>query len=211
MSKAKIKICGIKNKDHIKEIANYGAHYIGLVFHEESKRYIEPKEASYIAQAAREYHLEPVAVFTHHTASEMQKIIDLLDLKTIQLHGEKSLAEQKNLSKDIARIYAFHVHENGEFEERPSILKNFRKSRDYLLYDGMVPGSGKFFSWKDFEPIEGYDFFLAGGLTSSRVKEALHHTHPFAVDVSSGVEDAKGEKCIKKIKAFIDEVNSVYV
>ena len=141
----------------------------------------------------------------------MQKIIDLLELKTIQLHGEKSLHEQKDLSKNIARIYAFHVHENGEFEERPSILKDFRKSRDYLLYDGMEPGSGKFFSWKDFEPIEEYDFFLAGGLSKARVKEALLHTHPFAVDISSGVEDASGKKCLKKIKAFIDEVNSVYV
>lgn len=211
MRRAKIKVCGIVCESDIEKLSSFNVSYVGMVFHEESKRYVDLARAEKIAKKAREFKIEPVAVFTHHSMQKMQKIVETLSLKTIQLHGEVSLKEQSKLPKELSRIYAFHVHENGELEERLEVLKEFRKGRDYLLYDGMEPGSGKFFSWADFEPIEGYPFFLAGGLKPSNVKEAILQTHPYAVDVSSGVEDENGRKSLPKIQAFVEEVESVFV
>jgi phosphoribosylanthranilate isomerase len=201
----KIKICGITNPDIAYEAACAGADFIGLVFVPSSKRAVTVQIAQAIAHAAREGGAEPVAVFTEAGAKSMQEICEKTDIHYVQLHGNQSREEQHLLPPSFHRIYIQPVSSKGIFDLDESI-KMLDKRRDYLLFDGMHPGSGKTFDWSHFAYLGDFPWFLSGGLNATNVKEAIETLHPTAVDVSSGVENRAGEKTSKLIEQFIKAI-----
>jgi phosphoribosylanthranilate isomerase len=202
-----IKICGIRDSETAAEAAKLGADFIGIIFHPASKRFVGIDQAKQIATAAKANGAEPVAVFVDANADDMLAICKTTGIKIVQLHGDISREQQMLLPHFLQRIYVCTVNTNGLLNNNPAI-PNLEKSRDYFLFDSLNPGSGETFSWEQFNYQPELPWFLAGGLNSANVKGALQHLQPNAVDVSSGVENADGEKSLHLIKDFIATVRS---
>ncbi len=199
-NKVFIKICGLKDPLVARKAALSGADFIGLVFHPTSKRYISLTEAKAICAALVDTPATPVAVFTEHSAKEMQTICEACGVDTVQLHGSLSRAEHALLPSQYQRIY---VHSLSECNTVPLACD---PKRDYLLFDSDIPGSGIALDWDTFQYIGPFRVFLAGGLSPMNVRTAIQKCRPAGIDVSSGVESAPGEKELSLIQQLIQEI-----
>ena len=196
----KIKICGIRRLEDVKIVNKYKPDYIGFVF-ADSKR----KVSSSLAKKLRENldsDIIPVGVFVDSSLDEILKIFDEGTIDIAQLHGSESeefICELKEKSNgELKIIKAIEMSADVD-------LKEYENSHsDYLLLDS-GKGSGKTFDWKLIGNDLKKDFFLAGGLSSSNVKEAIDEFKPYAVDLSSSLETNgfKDENKIRKIMEVI--------
>lgn len=194
-----IKICGIQTPEMAAFCAKAGAHFIGLVFCNESPRNIEIKTAKQIAIVAKQEHIIPIAVF--NDADERTIIQTCIDteISHVQLHGNRA----KRIIADLP--LALHIIYVNPNEFCPLL----RSEKDFLLFDSAQGGSGEVINWDDIQAPANMRFFLAGGLRADNVQQAIKTAHPYAVDVSSGVESARGIKSEQLIIEFIKKVNEV--
>jgi phosphoribosylanthranilate isomerase len=183
-----IKICGVKDPEIALFAAQLGAKFIGLVFAKQSRRYVDLNQAKEIAQAVKEGGAQPVAVFSECSKEEALYVCLKTGIDIVQVH-QSSI----ELPDQIKRIYVNCREPVGYKEE------------DFLLFDHAQPGSGVCLDWKNFVPPQGYPWFLAGGLTSENVEEAITLLKPNGIDISSGVEK-EGKKDKTLIRAFIEKV-----
>ena len=200
----RIKICGITNVEDALAAADFGADAIGFVFYEGSPRSISHKEARNIIKKLPPY-LTTVGVFVDRSPEEIERIMRYVSLDVAQLHGHES-PEACMLSGRV--IKAIRVKELSDLEP----LRKYRVSA--FLLDAYTTesfgGTGQIFNWdiavdaKQFGKI-----ILAGGLNPDNVEKAVRRVRPYAVDVSSGVEEGKGKKDHKKLKLFIERAKSV--
>ena len=199
----KVKICGITRLEDAKSAVDAGVDALGFVFYRQSPRYVEPEKARDII-----YHVPPfvvpVGVFVNEKASVILSIIKATGIHVLQLHGDETPAFCRQFSTRI--IKAFRIRADSNLQETiPPYHVNG------ILLDTYSPdspgGTGKTFPWetavraKLFGPV-----ILAGGLTPDNVIEAITHVHPYAVDVSSGVEIQPGYKDKARIREFIQRV-----
>lgn len=194
-----IKICGIKTVKAALAAADAGADMIGLVF-AKSKRQLTIEEAKEICQSCRALPIDVVGVFRNQPIDEVNKISETVDLDFVQLHGEESLKECRQVKSPLIRALN-HVEVKG--------ASRFFEVAAHLLIDSPKPGSGEAFNWETLKHDRpAMPFILAGGLSASNVAEAIEAVQPDGVDVSSGVE-TDGEKDEEKIRAFIKRARNV--
>lgn len=204
-----IKICGVRDPKMAKQAIELGADYVGIICYEQSKRYVQPQDRKAIVDAVKAVGGTLVLIFVDSNSSEMLSICEELDVNVVQLSGTISRQTHHELPEDIQRIYVLHVDEGGVIQ--PDIDQGLSKlmfTRYCVMYDGLHVGSGCSFRLDEFSNPSPMPFFLAGGLTSENIGNAINTVHPDVVDVSSGVESSPGVKDIKKIKAFIEAVRS---
>jgi len=195
----RVKVCGITNKKDAMFCIDHGADALGFVFYEKSPRYVSPDKAREIINSLPPF-ITNVGLFVNDTNETVKEICTTTKIDVLQFHGDEE-SDYVNLFKRKT-IKAFRIKE--------SIDKiNFTDYNvdAYLLdshSDAVYGGSGKNFSW---ELIKGHKFdkpvILAGGLNPENVVDAVNIVKPYAVDVSSGVEKAKGIKDHDKVKNFI--------
>lgn len=196
----KIKICGIRRLEDVRIVNKYKPDYIGFVF-ADSKR----KVSSNLAKKLRENldsDIIPVGVFVDSSLDEILKIFDEGTIDIAQLHGRESeefILELKEKSNgELKIIKAIEMSEKID-------LKEYDNSQsDYLLLDS-GKGSGKTFDWNLIGCDLKKDFFLAGGLSSSNVGEAIDEFKPYAVDLSSSLE-TDGFKDENKIREIMEVI-----
>jgi phosphoribosylanthranilate isomerase len=200
----RIKICGITDPDDARNAALLGADAIGLNFYEKSPRCIDPARATRIVESVPAL-ISVVGVFVNHP--DPQGLEDLalsLGLHAVQLHGNES-PDYCSMIQKVKVIKAFRVDSNFKVES----LRVYRNGM-FLLdsgHGGQFGGSGKVFDWNQAYGANAFGWIvLAGGLDSENVAEAVSRLHPFAVDVSSGVESSPGRKDYEKMRRFIETV-----
>lgn len=194
----KIKLCGISRLEDIQIINELNPEYIGFVFAKKSKRFILPEVAASLAS-----HLSPaihtVGVFVNESVKQVAHLLNANIIDIAQLHGNEDEQYIKKLrelsSKPI--IKAFCV------EAEKDIVHIESCSADYVLLDSGA-GSGQCFEWSKIKDIKR-PYFLAGGLDSNNVEQAIKDIHPYGVDVSSGIE-TNGLKDKAKMTAFVAAV-----
>jgi phosphoribosylanthranilate isomerase len=199
----RIKICGITNPEDALLASQLGADALGFVF-AESPRRIEPQTAREIIGALPPF-IGRVGIFVNERPEVVERICALCNLSAIQLHGDESPEYINSLS--IPVIKAFRVRDNTALEQ----IRAFRQS--YFLLDAYDAdrrgGTGKTFDWDIAQRAsELGNLILSGGLNSKNVQDALDRVRPYAVDVSSGIEDRPGKKNQQKLTEFIHEVKS---
>jgi phosphoribosylanthranilate isomerase len=210
MNNTQIKICGLTEVELAKQTALAGADYIGLVFHPTSKRYVTVELAKQIVTALKATSTKAVAVFTEHTATEMLAICQATGITIVQLHGSIARQQHHLLPPHYQRIYVQTVADDGNIQaDNDKGYYHCQAERDFLLFDANQPGSGVAFDWQGFHYAGNYRWFLAGGLTANNVVAATTLLHPFAVDVSSGVENEQYQKDLQLVQAFISNVKGV--
>ena len=139
--------------------------------------------------------VQKVGVFVSPQREEVEQACQVVGLDLIQVHGPMDETILQDLPQQTIR--AVQVGKDTALSET---------SADYLLFDAPVAGSGQTFDWQKLETQNfTKPFFIAGGLTEDNVADAIRFFHPYAVDVSSGVE-TNGKKDQEKIKRFIERV-----
>jgi len=200
------KICGITQVDDALVAASAGADAIGLVFYPKSPRAVTIELAAEICAALPPF-ITTVGLFVDADHFEIEDVIQTVPLDLLQFHGEETPAQCEAFNKPY--IKAIRMRDDVDLNEAAEQYSNARG----LLVDTYNPdeagGTGEVFDW-DRVP-DGLDtpIILAGGLEPGNVAEAIQRVRPYAVDVSSGVEQRKGIKDAAKIRAFIDAASMV--
>jgi phosphoribosylanthranilate isomerase len=203
-----VKICGLKDPEHLRLAARLGARYAGLVFYPPSPRAVSvPAAASLVAAGGG---IGLVGLFVDPDDALLDAAIQAVPLAMIQLHGDES----PKRVQDIRQRWKIPVMKALKVAAPEDLagLSSYENICDWILFDakssGPLPGgNGAVFDWtilKNIRPRKPW--MLSGGLTPENVKLALSVLSPDAMDVSSGVEDAPGMKSPAKIQAFIDSV-----
>lgn len=193
-----IKICGVVHPADAQMAAEEGAHFVGIIFHPSAARRVTVEDAVQIAREARLGGAEPVGVFVDQGFEEIERIVQVLDLKIVQLHGARARAARPFLSPSLRVIAAI---KEGECVEE--------QGADFILFDSAVPGSGQPGDRSRLELPHAIPSFIAGGLTPENVGEAIVSHRPTGVDVSTGVTAADGlRKDRDKVRAFIRAATS---
>jgi phosphoribosylanthranilate isomerase len=199
----KIKICGITNVADAVMAAEAGTDLIGLMFYERSPRCVTFTRAAEISRALPPY-ISRVGVFVNPDADAVLRAIGECGLSLLQFHGEET--PEFCTQFGMMSMKAFRVKNAGSLRLLPEY------ETDAYLLDAYSPdahgGTGAKFNWDLAIAAKehGRPIFLAGGLTSENVAQAVKQVVPFGVDVSSGVESAPGKKDPAKVRAFIQAV-----
>lgn len=207
---AHVKICGISEPKTLQSAIEAGARFIGLVFYPPSPRAVSFDTAFHLARALPTG-VRSVGLFVDPSNELLEQTLGGIGLDMIQLHGNESpgrVAEIKS-RHNIDVMKAIRVASKDDLRE----VNGFETAADWLLFDSRPPkadlpgGTGHSFDWtilasQSFKK----PWMLGGGLNIDNVGEALSILKPDAVDVSSGVESARGIKDPDKIKAFIQTV-----
>ena len=223
METTKIKICGLRRPEDIEAVNKYKPEYVGFVFYKKSKRYVAEEQAEKLRELLDEK-ISSAGVFVNADKAEILRLMRKGIISVAQLHGNESEDYIRELKEELQKPGIFS--DRKEYMTGGEIIKAFvfknlkeedavRKSAwrileeagkspaDYILFDNGY-GSGETFDWsilRDFDK----PYFLAGGLNPENVSGAVKMLHPYAVDVSSGVEE-DGYKNPEKIREFIEKV-----
>jgi phosphoribosylanthranilate isomerase len=197
----RIKICGITTIEDARLALDLGAHALGFVFAAGPRRVTPPAVRRIIHQAASSATM--AGVFVNEHPEIIQQIATYCRLDVVQLHGDESREFLEALP--VPAIKAFRVKNN----RLPDQIRKF--GRDCFVLDSYDRhargGTGKRFNWEIARQATALGkVILSGGLTPANITEALCVARPFAVDVSSGVEQQPGRKDPEKLERFIREV-----
>lgn len=202
----KVKICGITNLDDAMAAADFGADALGFVFFKKSLRYISPANAKKIIKKLPPF-ISTLGIFVNENKKNIEKIVLQTGINIIQLHGDET-PKACNLSKPVIKAIRVKSIENLE------LVSKYKDMVSAFLLDTYTPevfgGSGQIFNWDI--AVEAKQFgrvILAGGLTPANIEKAVRLVHPYAVDVSSGVEAEKGKKDHRKMKFFIERAKGI--
>jgi phosphoribosylanthranilate isomerase len=208
----KIKVCGNRDLEQLKELSGIGVDYAGLIFYEQSPRYvlknIQGSEVSNL-----ELSIEKVGVFVNATEEEIMKQMDAFGLDLVQLHGDETASFCDRISQYVRVIKAFRI---ADFDTNIDwLVKEYDEACDYYLFDkgsaGLYGGTGEKFNWKLLEKSNiGKPFFLSGGINVNDAEALKQFKHPFfyGVDVNSRFELEPGIKDMKQIMHFVKELKS---
>jgi phosphoribosylanthranilate isomerase len=201
--RTRIKICGITRTADARAAAAAGADAIGLVFYPPSPRFLSAERAREIRDALPPF-VQTVALFVNADAAQVSQVIGSVHPAMLQFHGEESPEFCRQFG--LPYVKACRVKQGVPALE---YLRPFSGAAAWL-FDSHVPeygGVGERFDWS-LVPATDKPVILSGGLSQANVAEAVRRVRPWGVDVSSGVESAKGIKDAGKIAAFIAEVRN---
>ncbi len=200
--RTRVKVCGITRPADARAAAEAGADAIGLVFYPPSPRYLSVERALEVRDALPPF-VQTVALFVNPDAPQVAQVIGRIKPGLLQFHGEETPAFCKQFGVPYAK--ACRVKARVDLLE---YLRPFADAAAWLL-DSFVAeygGVGERFDWSLVPARRERPLILSGGLARDNVAEAVRRVRPWGVDVSSGVESAKGIKDAAKIAAFIAEV-----
>lgn len=196
------------NLDDAEQAAELGAWAIGLIHDPDSPRFVEPDVAAQIG-AAMKRRTEVAGVFVNATLDRIVAAAENAQMTILQLHGDEGpeLCEEAARRTGAKVMKAFRVRSGGDMQRAEA----FRT--DYHLFDAYHPsvrgGTGQTFDWSLLGRRRSeIPMVLAGGINPENVAEAIAATHPFAIDVVSGVEAAAGVKDPDKVRKLFDAVRS---
>jgi len=205
--RTRIKICGITRPGDALAAAEAGADAVGLVFYPQSPRYLAAERAVGIRDALPPF-VQTVALFVNPDAAQVAQVIGRVRPGLLQFHGDETPAFCAQFG--MPYIKAARVRPGVDLLE---YLRPFSGAAAWLL-DSHVEeygGVGESFDWSLAPQRRERPLILSGGLERGNVAEAMRRVRPWGVDVSSGVESAKGIKDAAKIAAFIEEVRNADV
>jgi phosphoribosylanthranilate isomerase len=200
----KVKICGITNLEDALLCEKLGADALGFILYDKSKRYIQPNSARDIIKMLSPFILK-VGVFVNETPENINSISKLAGLNIVQLHGNETPKQIAEIN--IPTIKAFRVSDDFNFD----ILNDYKNC--YFLLDSYslseYGGTGNTFNW-DLIPKDLKDkIILSGGISSSNIQRIIKVVNPYAIDVSSSLEEFYGKKSHEKLREFFNYLKGI--
>lgn len=199
----RIKICGITRPEDGLAAAHAGADAIGLVFEPRSPRHVGADRALAVIRALPPF-IKIVGLFVNAPAEQVREVMGRVPLDLLQFHGD----EPADFCRIFLRPYLKAIPMREGIDVR-STVGSYPDAAAILLdthHAQLAGGTGERFDWSRIPADLGKPLVLAGGLTPDNVGAAVRQVRPYAVDVSSGVEQGKGIKDARKIAAFVEAV-----
>ncbi len=201
----RVKVCGITNPEDALKAVRFGAWALGFIFYKKSPRYVSPFKVRKILAALPPF-VTPVGVFVDAKEGAAKDILKFTGIRTVQFHGEESPEYCRRFSS-FTVIKAFRVAEDFsvskivDFPAQAFLFDTFQKDSH--------GGTGTTFSWDLIKEAKNYNrpVILSGGLNADNVASALEAVRPYAVDVSSGVEEAPGKKSERLLADFFSRIS----
>ncbi|MCO8089655.1 phosphoribosylanthranilate isomerase [Acinetobacter indicus] len=207
--RTRAKICGITRVEDVHAVVNSGADAIGFVFYPPSPRSVSAEQASVLLQAIAPY-VQVVGLFVNSSAGEIQAILNTVALDILQFHGDESPEQCQSIAQQVGRRWYKAIQVKPGLDVVAEIQKYQQAGASAVLLDAWHPelkgGTGHSFDWSSFPQLD-IPLILAGGLNPDNIEDAIHTTAAFAVDVSGGVESAKGIKDQQLIERFMQGVH----
>jgi len=209
--KAKVKICGLTRLDHARYASGALADYLGFIFFPGSPRYISPENAKEIINWVEGP--ECVGVFVNQPVEYVQQTALSSGTSVVQLYGAESPEYCQQLNH-LKIIKAFRVSPEMNHDHLRYLIEPYVKYVDYFLFDtyvqGQPGGTGATFNWEVLgDLVEDHDIFLSGGLSTHNVARAIQTVKPYAVDLSSSLEESPGVKDFALMEAFFAEMEKI--
>ena len=206
----KIKVCGIKELEQLKDLNELEIDYTGMIFYPPSQRSVlnhlqghQVKELSLPTQK--------VGVFVNESVSVILKHVADFGLDMVQLHGDETVVYCNHISDHVKLIKAFRIGETQTEIDR--MIKEYEEACDYYLFDkgsmGIYGGTGQKFDWNVLMKAEiNKPFFLSGGIEYEDLEalEKFHHPYFYGIDINSRFEISPGIKDMELIKDFVQRI-----
>ena len=219
MNRTRIKICGLTREQDVDGAVAAGVDAIGFVMYAPSPRAVTVERAAELALRLPAF-VTPVLLFVNETAEAIAHACVQVPGAWLQFHGDETPDHCRKIARTLGRrwIRAARIPLETPAGEEPFDLLKY--AQDYsdaqaVLLDAHVDGyggGGKTFNWSQLPPNVNAHLVLSGGLNAANVTDGIralrHHGHSLAVDVSSGVESAKGIKDAAKINEFVRAVRT---
>lgn len=195
-----LKICGMRDRQNILDVAALGPQYMGFIFYEKSPRYVGN---DFVLPQGLPASLKKVGVFVDATTQKMIETARRLSLDYLQLHGAESPEQVRDLKREgFGVMKVFSIGSEFDF----SVLDPYEQFVDYFLFDTKgkyYGGNAQRFDWSILrEYKQNIPFLLSGGLSPENAGEigTLSDMNLHALDVNSGVETHPGFKDLDRIK-----------
>ncbi len=209
----KIKVCGLREAENIREIAETSPGFMGFIFHPASARYIGKNAGKELFN-----HVPPgifkTGVFVDEEIVTVKETVNRFGLDAVQFHGSESPGYCSYFkTRGLITIKTFGISTGFDF----SLTSSYLSSCDYFLFDTKSEasgGSGKKFRWDLLEKYRlDKPFFLSGGIGYEDIPELrnLSYKELFGVDINSRFELSPGIKNVALVRSFINEINNTVI
>ena len=203
MSNVRSKICGITRIEDALAAAEAGADAIGFVFYAKSPRAVDVRQARAIIAELPPF-VTTVGLFVNASRCELNEILEVVPLDLLQFHGDETPQDCEGYHRPW--IKALRVRPGDDLEAACQLYAGACGILLDTYVAGVPGGTGEAFDWSLVPARLSKPIILAGGLSADNVGQAIAQVRPYAVDVSGGVEQAKGIKDTAKIEAFMQAV-----
>jgi phosphoribosylanthranilate isomerase len=212
--RTRIKLCGMTREDDVQAAVAAGADALGFVFYPDSPRFVSPDTASNLLSHVPAF-IATVGLFVNASKDQVLETLASAPVSTLQFHGDETLEQCCKISMAANRPFLKVLRVKPDM--RAADLLEYEQScrAASRLFSGVLldtwvdeyGGSGKVFDWSLIPEELAPRVVLSGGLSVQNAADAVVRVRPFAVDVSSGIELAKGIKDSVKMRAFVDAVH----
>lgn len=205
------KICGLTRVKDVQCAVAVGADAIGLVFYAPSPRAVSIEKARSLLTVVTPF-VQVAGLFVNATVSEIQQVLAQVSLDILQLHGDETPIQCAEIGQATGRRWIKALAVKPDSNMTQLVEHYVAAGASGILLDAWHPqlkgGTGQTFDWNSWPQVLGQTvpLILAGGLTPDNVADAIAQTHPYAVDVSGGVEQEKGIKDHQLIRQFMQGV-----
>jgi phosphoribosylanthranilate isomerase len=213
--RTRIKICGLTRAEDVAAVVAAGADAIGFVFYPKSPRYVTPQQAAALIAGVPPF-VSCVGLFVNASPEEVAAVCAIAPLTQVQLHGDETVAQSAAIAAACGRQFlrVFRVKadtSSADLLEYEQLCRAASPLFSGLLLDTYVDaygGAGKVFDWSLIPKELAPRVVLSGGLSVNSATDAVVRVRPYAVDISSGVEAAKGIKDARQIADFVGAVRA---
>jgi len=204
----RVKICGITRPEDALAAVRLGADAIGLVFYAKSPRHVSPQQALEITRVLPPF-VSTVGLFVNPAPAEVEVVLQTLHLDLLQFHGEEPAELCRRFR--VPYLKAVRVKPGLDLVQYAASYGDARGLLLDAFVEGAHGGTGQSFDWGLIPAGLPLPVVLSGGLDAANVAAAIRQVRPWAVDVSSGVESAKGIKDAARMAAFMQGVRNADV
>lgn len=214
-ARTRIKLCGLTRPADVSAAVALGADAIGLVFYPPSPRYVSPAQAGQLLAELPAF-VSAVGLFVNPELAEVQACIEAAPISILQFHGDETAAQCAEIAQRVRRPFLRALRIKPEMKAADLLEFEAAYRISSPLFAGLLldtwseayGGTGKVFDWSLIPAELARRAVLSGGLNVQNATDAVRQLRPHAVDVSSGIESAKGVKDVALMRAFIAAVRS---
>lgn len=212
----RVKMCGFTRAQDIREAVSSGADAIGFVFYPKSKRYLSLNNAVSLRRYVPAF-VQCVALFVNAKPAFVQQVIEQVQPDLLQFHGEESVAYCESFNYPYIRAFRVGAPNMNTPKALLQACRQYPHAKGWL-FDSYSPGyGGSGLSFDDQQlsvlhqqhTVNDPPLILAGGITHDNVRANIVQHRPFAIDISSTIEEAPGIKSAEKIHTFMQHLNDI--
>lgn len=211
--RTRIKMCGFTRRADIDQAVRLGVDALGFVFYPKSKRYVSPEAAHDLVKGLPAF-VTTVALFVQPEASFVREVLDAMHPGLLQFHAEESPEYCEAFAWPYLKAFRVGGPGMASSEELEKTCLRYSQASGWLYdsYTTAYGGSGHGFERSMLDGVkanpQSRSLILSGGLAPENVESLVRQIRPWAVDVSSGIESAPGEKCPVRMSAFVKSVRA---